>query len=29
MTAEKYVSDHRKHRYELVNESKYNPTGFL
>ena len=25
MIAEKYLSDHRKHRYELANEPKNNP----
>ena len=29
LIAVKYVSDHKKHRYELVDEPKNNPTEIL
>ena len=29
MTTIKYISDHRKHRFELEDGSKSNPTEFL
>ena len=29
MTTVKYLSDHRKRRYELIDEPKNNPTQFL
>ena len=29
MTTQKYHSDHRKHRYEIVDELKKKPTDFL